>query len=256
MGVREGLRIYYRCFGVRGVLAISANRMFGAPREITVHPPGIRSPIRLRLRTSDPGTYSGIILGAEYGFDLPFTPETIVDAGANIGLASIYFANKYPSARIFAIEAEGANFALMARNVEPYPAITPIHAALWNHDGEISVEQPEPDAPEYSFVTREEPGRQGRPVRAVTMRTLMRETGLEKVDLAKIDIEGAERQVFAEPEWLADTRSVMVETHDQWHPGCTTVVDPAMRDFVGTLRGETRLYLRKEDAARAGLTRV
>lgn len=251
MGVREGLQIYYRCLGVRGVLAISANRMFGTPREISAHPPGIKSPMRLRLRTSDPGTYAGIILGAEYGFDLPFTPETIVDAGANIGLASIWFANKYPDARIFAIEAEEANFAQMALNVAPYPKIVPLHAALWNHDGEISVEQPEPDAPEYSFVTREKPERAGRPVRALTMRTLMREMAVDRIDLAKIDIEGAERQVFADPEWLADTRSVMVETHDQWHPGCTAVVEPAMCDFVGTLRGETHLYLRKEDAARA-----
>ena len=34
MSIREGLTGYYRDFGLRGVLAISAHRLFGHPKEI------------------------------------------------------------------------------------------------------------------------------------------------------------------------------------------------------------------------------
>ena len=60
----------------------------------------------------------------EYGsFDLPFTPKTIVDAGANIGMASIFYSHRYPAAKIIALEAEGSNFAALCKNVEPYQNI-------------------------------------------------------------------------------------------------------------------------------------
>jgi tRNA1(Val) A37 N6-methylase TrmN6 len=54
-------------------------------------------------------------------FRLTFFTGTIVDAGANIGMASIFFAQKYPDAKIIAVEAEASNFAMLARNVQPYP---------------------------------------------------------------------------------------------------------------------------------------
>src|SRR3984893_1559612 len=144
MTIRDGLTGYYNNFGIRGGLAISAYRLFGRPKEITAHPPCIQNPVHLRMQTSDPSTYAEILLRGEYAFDLPFSPRTIVDAGANIGMASIYFAHKYPQAKIIAIEAEASNFDILTRNVRPYPAIISVHAALWNRDGEISVGEPDP----------------------------------------------------------------------------------------------------------------
>ncbi|MEJ2007391.1 MAG: FkbM family methyltransferase [Acidobacteriota bacterium] len=139
MSIRAGFSEYYRCFGLRGVLAICASRLVRRPREITGRPPGIRHPVHIRVRTTDSSAYAEVLLDGEYAFDLPFSPKTIVDAGANIGMASIYFTHRYPDARVIAIEPEASNFALLARNVRPYPAIVPVYAALWNRDGQISV---------------------------------------------------------------------------------------------------------------------
>src|SRR5437667_11569462 len=105
MSIREGLTGYYNLFGIRGVLAIAAYRLFGRPREIAAYAPGIRNPVHIRIRTTDTSTYSDILVGGEYAFDLPFAPKIIVDAGANIGMASIYFTHRYPDAKIIAIEA-------------------------------------------------------------------------------------------------------------------------------------------------------
>lgn len=245
MSIREGLTGYYRDFGLRGVLAISAHRLFGHPKEIIGHAPGIRNPVHLRLRTSDPSTYSAILLRGEYDFELPFSPGVVLDAGANIGMASIYFVHRYPGARVIAIEAEASNFAVLAGNVRPYPAIIPVHAALWNRDGQISVSEPNlvtGATGKWAFVTREGPGVR---VRAVTMHTLMRELDIAVIDLAKIDIEGAEQEVFEDSRWLKGTGCLMIELHDRFRPGCTEAVESAMRSFVRTQRGETTFYVRQ-----------
>jgi FkbM family methyltransferase len=245
MNIRAGLTAYYRTFGLRGVLAITAHGLFGLPKEITGHPPGIRHPVHIRVRTTDPSAYAEILLRGQYALDLTFSPKTIVDAGANIGMASIYFTHRYPEAKIIAIEAEASNFAVLARNVRPYRAIIPVHAALWNRDGQISVAQPDPAtgaSGKWAFVTHEGPGAQ---VRAVTMRTLMREMRIPAIDLAKIDIEGAEQEVFEDTQWLNGLRCLMIELHDRFRPGCSEAVEPAMRGFVRSHRGETTFYARE-----------
>ena len=237
MSIAEGLKAYYSEFGVRGVFAISAYRLFGYPKEIMVFPPGIQDPVHLRVRTTDVPTYGEILLRGEYAFDLPFPPKVIVDAGANIGMASIYFANRYPEAKIIAIEAEASNFVMLTRNVRPYPAIIPVHAALWNRDGEISVG--EPDAAtgasgNWAFVTREGPGSR---IPAITMRTLMKAMQVTGVDLAKIDIEGAEKEVFEDAEWIEGLGCLMIELHDRFRPGCSEAVDSVVQGFSKVTTG-------------------
>ena len=58
------------------------------------------------------------------------------------GFASIYFANKYPGAKIIAIEPEQSNFELLKDNIAPYPNIIPIQAALWHKNEEINLIDP------------------------------------------------------------------------------------------------------------------
>lgn len=94
MSVFQGLKDYYDALGVRGVLAVSAYRLVGGPKEITARPAGIRCPVHLPVRTTDVSVYREILLRREYAFDLPFTPRTIVDVGANVGMASIFYASQ------------------------------------------------------------------------------------------------------------------------------------------------------------------
>ena len=244
MSIRDGLIGYYNIFGLRGVLAISTYCLVGWPKEIIANHPGIRSPVHIRLRTSDESTFAEILLREGYAFDLPFSPKTIVDGGANIGMASIYFTHRYPEAKIIAVEAEASNYAVLVRNVRPYPAIAPVHAALWNRDGEISVSDPDPAtgaSGKWAFVTHDGPGSR---IRAITMSTLMQEMRIPTIDLAKIDIEGAEQEVFEDTRWLTCTGCLMIEMHDRFRPGCSQAVEAAMHAFVRTQRGETTFYVR------------
>jgi FkbM family methyltransferase len=243
--VLECLRIYHRPLGIRGVGAICSYRLFGRPKEITVAPGSIRNPVYIRMRTTDVSVYQEVLICGQYALDLPFSPKIIVDAGANIGMASLYFANKYPDARIIAVEPEASNFAMLVRNAKPYPNILPIQAALWYRDGEIALKAPDAANNPYSKVGFVICECDGIPVRALTMRTLMRETEIQSIDILKVDIEGAEKEVFESSDWMDGVRCLMIELHDRFKPGASIAVSSVTGDFFVSERGETSLYVRK-----------
>jgi len=245
MGLRAGVAWYYRTFGWPGIIAGVGKRTVGWPRTVTTRPPGAEHPFTLRVRTSDERVYTEIFLRGAYAVDLAFTPQVILDAGANIGAATVFFANRYPNATIIAVEPEASNFALLVRNVRPYSRVLPIRSALWNHNGEIGVSPAEPlsgvSGP-WAFVTREEAA--GDRVPALTPEALMRQAGVSLIDLAKVDIEGAELELFQSAEWLSGVRCLMIETHDRFRPGCSAAVNAAMGGFGQMQRGEATIYMR------------
>ena len=245
MSIYKRLRYCYTLYGVPAVSAISVYRLLGLgmPREIKARAAGIKYPVCIRLNTTDTILYKDVLLNEQYAIDLPFSPTTIVDAGANIGMAAVYYANKYPTARIVAIEPEASNFAVLLRNIERYPNIVAIQAALWNKDGQVKVGGRDPDrrAGHWAYVTREH---NGIPVRAITMRTLMSEMNLDFVDILKVDIEGAEKEVFDRCDWLNRVRVVAIELHDRFKPGCSAAVNSATWQFSKSQRGEIIFYLR------------
>ncbi len=58
----------------------------------------------LRPHSSDLYTFNQVFILDQYNIKLPFLPKTIIDAGANIGLSSAYFAHRFPQSQIVAIE--------------------------------------------------------------------------------------------------------------------------------------------------------
>ena len=215
MDIAQGIRSH-RVLGLRGIAALAMLRLAGFPKTLSVEYGAHR--LHLRMKTTDVGVYESVLIDKQYDFALPFEPRVVVDAGANIGTASVFFANKYPNARIIAIEAERANFEMLKRNVAPYPQITPVHVALWNRDGQVQVFSPQ-DAGEWAFAVK-----QGEGVRAVTIPTLLRQFEIPKIDILKMDIEGAEVEVLENCDWAGRVRCLMIETHDRMRPGCSQAV--------------------------------
>jgi hypothetical protein len=66
---------------------------------------------------------------------------------------------------------------------------------------------------------------------AFTVDQLMLEHSLPHLDLAKIDVEGAELEVFngnTVQRWLRNSTLLVLELHDDMKPGCTAAVEKAM----------------------------
>ena len=60
----------------------------------------------------------------------PAGVRAIVDAGAHIGMASLYFADRYLNARILSIEPNPENFALLKANTAGEPRLTLVAARI------------------------------------------------------------------------------------------------------------------------------
>jgi tRNA G46 methylase TrmB len=117
---------YFRILGLSGLLCVIKAKVTNSTVYFKLKRQDCKFSLCLRIPSSDVPTYEQVFIDKEYDFLVKKQPKVIVDAGANIGLASIYFANKYPDAKIIAIEPEQSNFELFKENVAPYPHIIPI----------------------------------------------------------------------------------------------------------------------------------
>jgi FkbM family methyltransferase len=243
VGLWQGLKWYYELCGTRGVCAVATFRLCGRPRELAVTPSQSNHRVYLRIDTSDFCAYRDVLTfrSKSYDPDLPgFSPNTIVDAGAHIGMSSILFALKYPAARIIALEPEPANFAALLRNTAPYKKITAIQAALWREDGEVTIGASNAH-PKGAFQIVENGGLR---VRAITLETVMGETGIHSIDLLKVDIEGAEKELFESCSWIRNVGVIAIELHDRIRPGCSFVVKNAAKDLRCEQKGEVTFFAR------------
>lgn len=216
-------------------------------------PPQLPCALFLRTRTSDEWTYEQVFVDREYDLPLPVEPRVIVDCGANVGYAAAYFAHRYPQARVVAVEPDAQNFAVLVRNARLFGRrIEPLRAALWNADERIVLQDPGLGAWGLRTV-RAVPEQVDATVDAVTMESLLRRLGLEAIDLLKVDIEGAECELFEHPApWIQRVRIMAVELHDRFRPGCTDALMHAVRlgGFTHEIRrGEHRAFCRQADLA-------
>jgi hypothetical protein len=55
------------------------------------------------------------------------------------------------------------------------------------------------------------------------MQTICKQQGLERIGMVKIDIEGYEKEIFQEPEWLAVVDNIAMEVHPQMVPDLSVI---------------------------------
>ena len=144
---------------------------------------------------------------------LPTDAPRILDCGANIGLASLYFKRLYPAARITAYEADPAIHEILADNLSRNRAedVETVQAAVWKENGTISFACEGADSGAVAEVTTNTKAAR-REVPAVRLRDLIE---AEPIDLLKLDIEGAERAVLMDCAGaLGNVRAMIMELHD------------------------------------------
>jgi FkbM family methyltransferase len=140
----------------------------------------------------------------------PSGVRSIVDCGANIGITSLFFASRYPNATIYSIEPHPENFALLQQNVRTEKRIVPINAAVVSASSEVV--RFSTDRPSWGNMINGKGG--GTEVPAITISQILTRFGLAGLDLLKVDIEGAEREIFENGEFLPHVGLGIIELHD------------------------------------------
>ncbi len=204
----------------------------------------------LRPNTSDYYTFHQVFLENQYNITIPATPKTIIDAGANIGMASIYFAHRFPAAKIIAIEPSAENFKVLLQNVANIPQATLLCMGLWNRDTHLEILDTYNS--NDSFTVREVSKDQANSIPAISISTLMEQFSLDRIDILKMDIEGSEKELFQEnyESWLPQTKILLIELHDFMKKGCATSMFKALGkyNFSFSMKNEN-LVLVNEDLA-------
>jgi len=143
----------------------------------------------------------------------------IIDAGANVGYTTLFFHHLFPDARIISIEPDEENMHMFDENMKLNRAgnIISVKAGLWSHRCNLEVDKNFRDNREWSFRVRETDHKTG--LQGMHISDIMDDFGLDEIDLLKIDIEGAEKQLFEDKartkEVLGKTKIIAMEIHDE-----------------------------------------
>lgn len=187
-------------------------------------------------------------------------PRYILDGGAYNGTSSVFFTVMFPEAEIVSLEPEESNFQLLEANAERFPNIRPFKKALWGSQQYLKVSRDLPpdsagwgfdsEHSKWHFRMEEASAQDGADaVEGQTISDVMADRQWPRIDILKLDIEGAEKEIFEnEPDsWLKDTGIIMIELHDEKKPGCSDSFFEATDryDFKQFVRGETVILIRK-----------
>jgi len=190
--------------------------------------PGLKYAFTMRAQSSDLATFDQVFTNRESEIPVEGNPKLIVDAGANIGLTSIAYANRFPDAEIIAIEMEPKNFETLKINTSRYKNIRCLNKALWHEQTFVALSNPEDQ--EWAYRVKDSPRENEIQIPTITMDEIVNLANDRPVDLLKIDIEGAELELFnaTNTNWLKHVRTMAVELHDRFQPGCSDALSRAI----------------------------
>jgi FkbM family methyltransferase len=244
------------------LLGVGAATLSGAKlakiRKVTVRVRGVGNMV-MRPHDSDLDVFLQVFVNREY--DLSRFPQhnrmvaeyqqilargeapVIIDAGANVGAAALWFSLQFPEAVVLAVEPDPANVELCRANTRGRSNIIVHPCAVGAQPGAVALER----HAGHSWATQTVRSDDG--VRVVPIAELCETVPSGTLFLVKVDIEGFERDLFsANCEWLDSCAAIFVEPHDWMFPGQGTsrpMQDALLgRKFEVLTTGETLVFVR------------
>ena len=181
------------------------------------------------------------------GFYEPEGGHLVLDIGANVGLFSLWVAQRSPQTRVIAVEPSVDNVALMAQNLSEWShQVSTLQAAVGGRAGRGTVidggGRSVDDRFEFDTSGLGESGS----VEVMTLEGLLDSRGADTVDLLKMDIEGCEFEVFSDvtDATLRRIRRISLEYHDNLRPGTLALVQRrlATTHTISSVEGSANGY--------------
>ncbi len=225
-----------RLYGFRTAfvfLSVNLRRKSGSTRSRTYRLQSRRLPHPLVLR----GGRADFLVFAQIFLDQEFAPlrqqdlARIVDLGGNIGLASTWLLNTFPRAKIVSIEANRDNYPSLEANLAPYgDRATIVKGGVWWRKTPLALVRRDSDAD--AQVREAQAGDNPADILdGWDVPALMERGGFSQIDLLKIDIEGAEVDLFLKgaDRWLPQVRNLSIELHGT---ECEAALDQALASYT------------------------
>lgn len=172
--------------------------------------------LHVRSHTTDISVLNEILVSGGYDALIRHprpAPALIVDLGANIGLVDRWLLNRYPNARVVAVEPQPGNATTLRANVEGLP-VEVVEAAIGATCRTVRLHT---SSGEHGFtmVGQAVAGAETFEVPVVTMASIIGSS--EPIGLLKVDIEGAEEELFSDcSTWIGRVKMLLVECHGHY----------------------------------------
>jgi len=161
--------------------------------------------------------FSEIFLKQVYLLQADSEKPFIIDAGSNIGMATLYFKSIYPRSEIICFEPGPETFALLKNNIalNSLKDVEPLNLAVMDKEGSIDFFM-QPDRPGSQGVGfMQDQG--GLLARKIEVKAMPLSNYISRpVDLLKLDVEGAEELVINElvkTNKLGMVKAMLIEYH-------------------------------------------
>lgn len=198
---KDGFNTYYRLKKLQRSRTIE-------PQKVTLR--SVNHPFFVRPHTSDIRIITDNIIREEYGqFEVSQYGDIhwMIDAGAYIGDTTAYFLSRFPDLKVIALEPNLPAYQMLVRNLSPYyPRAIPLQMGLWGED-KIMKFSGRATAARISEI--------GNDIVCSSIPSLMKQHSIPRLNILKMDIEGAEENVFAANSegWLKNTDIIIIEFH-------------------------------------------
>ncbi len=141
-----------------------------------------------------------VLSGRDYPIGLlpkKFLPTTIVDVGANVGSAALYFHQYFPDARIYCYEPSAFNYRYLLQNTSLIPQITCFPMGLYNQDKEMPLyHHPTGGSGAFSIKYPATSGYEHELVQIRKASQEFKERNLTNISILKIDAEASEPEIL------------------------------------------------------------
>jgi len=156
--------------------------------------------------------------------------SVIVDLGCNTGLTIAHFKNFYPNVKIIGYEMDLDNYLLAKINTQTYDNVLIYNKAIWIENSLVEYHKND-NLDGYSIHIKSNEI-QNIKVESTTIKNLIKNHRLDKIDYLKMDIEGVEKDILSHYDlsWLDFVKSINIEFH--------SVNENDIKNYIDILEGK------------------
>ena len=160
-------------------------------------------------------TCDTILKGQTYPV-VPFVHDVsvVMDVGANVGAASVFFSLAYPDATIYSFEPAGRPYGLLTANTRDRANVRTHNFGLYSSNVEAPMYWGKYDSGMSSIAQSESTRADGEPITLRSVREWLEENSISTIDILKVDTEGCEVPILeALGDMLPSVKVIYLEYH-------------------------------------------